>query len=325
MIWSGVVIIIISLLFAAFFSGIEIGVISISKIKLLRKLKQARPGAKITKKLLGNLERLLGTTLVGTNIAIVIASTLLTGLLYRNYPDSAEYFSLIILTPIVLIFCEAIPKAMFREYKNSMTIELSPILNLFYYIFYPIVVIINFFSHLLIRIMGGKQIKKNPYISRDELKIIALESYKGKEGEALRQIAGRIFYFGEKTAEEIMLPLNEIVMLEKTQTVKELREIFEKIKLSRYPVYSRKIDNLIGYINIKDILAVGNNKRISSFMRKVLLVEKDLHLEKLLTLFRKGAEQLVFVKENNSILGMITLEDVLEELVGEIKDEYEPE
>ena len=322
-IWITIIIIVITLILQAFFSGIEIGIISISKIKLLKDVKKKRKGARIIQRLLQKPERLLGTTLVGTNISIVVSSSLLTGLLYEKYPDLAEYISLLILTPLSLIFCEAIPKAIFREYKNSITVFLAPILEIGYYIFYPIVEFVTFISKMVIRIIGGKKVEKSPYITREELQIITLESYPGKEDEALRKIARRIFYFGEKTAGNIMIDLDDIIALEKTQTIKELRDTFEKVKFSKYPIYSRKPDNLIGFVNIRDILDVGDNKRISGFIREVLIVDKNTGLEELLSIFKKGVEQVAFVKGDESIIGMISLEDVLEELVGDIKDEYE--
>ncbi len=320
-----VIIILISLLLQAFFSGIEIGIISISKIKLLKKIKQGSNGAVIINKLLHKPENLLGTTLIGTNISIVISSSLLTGLLYKHFPHFAEYLSLIILTPLILIFCEAIPKAVFREYKNSITVSLAPLLQISYYIFYPIVFLVTGLSKILIRIIQGSKVESNPFITRDELKIITIESYPGTGDEALRKIARRIFYFGEKNAKSIMLDLNNAAMIEKTQTVGELKELFSRVRFSKYPVYSRKKENIIGFINIKDVLAVGDNKRVSGFIRDAHRVNEDIGLEDLLTIFRRGAEQMVLVykEDNEEITGILTLEDVLEELVGDIKDEYE--
>ena len=288
-------------------------------------MKRNLKGAHIINKLLQKPENLLGTTLVGTNISIVIASSLLTGLFYKNFPSYAEYLSLLILTPIILIFGEAIPKALFYQYRDRITITLASLLQISYYLFFPLVFLSTGISKIMIRIFRGGKIESNPYITRDELKIITIESYPGAGDDALRKIARRIFYFGEKNAKSIMLDLDNVVMIEKTQTVKELKEVYAKVKFSKYPVYSRKKDNLIGFINIKDILAVGDNKRVSSFIRNPIRVDEKYGLEELLTIFRRGAEQMVFVyeKDADDISGILTLEDVLEELVGEIKDEYE--
>lgn len=318
-----IIIISFSLIMQAFFSGIELGIISISRIKLLHKINQGSRGAKVTKDLLSFPDKLLGTTLVGTNIAIVISSTLVTGLLYDRFPKSAEYLSLLVLTPLMLIFCEAIPKALFREYKDNITIHFAFLLKLAYFIFYPVVIIVTFISNALIKLFGGKKVKKSPFITRDELKIITLESYPGKEEEVMRKIARRIFHFGEKTAGSIMLSLNEMVMFEKTQPIKELKHIFKQVKFSKYPVYSRKPENIVGFVYIKDILAIGSNKRIAGFMREPEYVEANMGLEDILERFRKGGDQMVFVKEGDRVVGVITLEDVLEELVGDIKDEYD--
>lgn len=319
----GLIVIGFTLISSAFFSGIETGVISISKIKLLKKLKAGNKGAKIINDLILKSEKLLGTTLVGTNISIVIASTILTGIIYEHSPDYAQYLSFLILTPIILLVCEAIPKAVFREYRNSLTLKLALVLQVSFIIFYPIVILVSFISNLLIVVLGGKKVDKSPYITREELKIITVESYRGEEDEGLRKIARRIFYFGEKTAGNIMLELEDLAMFEKTQTIGELKEKFKQGKFSKYPVYSRKPENMVGFVYVRDILAVGDNKRISGYIREADTVDKDTGLEELLTHFKRGAAQLVFVADGEKILGMITMEDVLEELFGDIKDEYD--
>ena len=280
----------------------------------------------MTLKLLKNREQLLATTLCGTNLSVITNSILITSLFLHYLGERGGIYAIIILAPLLLIFGEIIPKTLFQQHATTIAPWVSYPVWLASYLFYPIVALMTKLTHLIFFLVGSKKSGETPFVTREELRLILKMSKKGSD-LTTREVTmiNRLFDFSHTLVKEAMIPLIEVAAVENTAAVKDAIAIISKKGYSRLPVYHERIDNIIGIINSFDLLdAPGNGQSIKPLIHTVPYVPESKPIDELLIEMQKKRNHLaIAVDEYGGTVGIITLEDILEEIVGEIKDEYD--
>ncbi len=310
----------------AFFSGSEIALIATNPQKIRQSPKATPARIRRTLDLLKNRERILATTLCGTNLSVVTNTVLITSFLLSQLGESGEVYAVIILTPFLLIFGEIIPKTLFQQHATAIALRVSYPIWLASYLFYPIVFLVGKVTHFIFFITGAKESKDIPFVTREELRLIVRMSKKDSDltPEEVTMI-DRLFDFSHTTVKEAMIPLIEIAAVKDTATVKEVIAVINTEGHSRLPVYRERIDNMVGVINSFDLLdSSSSDEPIRSLIRSAPYVPGVKPVGDLLIEMQKQGNHLALVvDEYGGTVGIITIEDILEEIVGEIQDEYD--
>ena len=316
------VFVLVALIAEAFFSGSEIAFISASRPKLYKKAKENLPNALLAKFLIAKPERLFSTTVVGTNLCINLISTVVTLFTIQHYGLNKGWMSAVFLTPLILIFGEFIPKFVARAKADDLVLRLAKPLTFASYVLYPLTKIFGFYAEFL-RSLLGESSEKSFFLSREEIKA-ALPTSRGSDvTQAERRLISRILNFNQMTVKETFRPLIEVIAIEQEQTLADAVRLFGESGHSRMPVYEERVDKIVGVIQGFDCLkAQYLNQPIKRAMRPPLFVPESKPVDELLNELKIHPMAIV-VNEFGGAEGIITMEDVMEEVVGEIEDEYD--
>ncbi|MHB1646254.1 MAG: HlyC/CorC family transporter [Candidatus Acididesulfobacter diazotrophicus] len=320
------IIIIIAIFFEGFFAGSEIGIISYDKIKIKHIEIQGNKLAGFLIKKTKNPENTFATTLIGNNISNTTATIIATTALFEYVHKWTPFVVAILLTPFMIIFGEIIPKMVYRKYANTLMLKSIPFIVFFSILFYPINLIFIGLSKILNIIFKGKS--KKVFLTKDELiKVLTISGNIGELKNYEKKIIKRIFEFGKKTAKDIMIPLINIVAIEESTSLIEAHEIILESNYSRIPVFKDRVDNILGIAFAFDIYnKENNNKIIKDIAKPVLFIPETLNISVLMVRMQKSHQQAsIVVDEYGGAAGLITFEDILEEIVGEIRDETDEE
>jgi putative hemolysin len=318
----------VTLLMSAFFSGIETGAISLSRVHLKQKEEKGDKRARIMAALLRKPERLLTTVLLGNNLVNVTATVIFLLLAGRLWGlQRAELLTPLLLTPLILIFGEILPKAVFRHKADSLSLAFAGTLRAAIIVLGPVVKILMQVTRRLTRFIGGPE-KRSAFIGREDIRLMFIE---GAESGAIekdeRELIKGVIDFGTSTVREIMVPRIDIVAVRDDASLEEVCEVVEKSGHSRLPVYHEKIDDIIGIIYVFDIMRSGKlpeGKALRDFIRPVAFIPESKKVHDLLhELRRKQMFMAIVVDEYGGTGGLVTLEDLVEEIFGEIHDEYD--
>ncbi len=311
------------LVLEGFFSGSEIGVVSADQIKLRHDAAKGSRGAKLALEMLKKPEWLLSTTLVGTNIAVVSNTTIATVWMIELFGEQNSWFAIALVAPLIWIFGEIVPKSIFQQQANTITPRVIFILRLASYLFYPILVIFTLITRLFTWTFG-QQIQ-NPFILREEiLTMLQMPAAEGDIQAVEKTMIQRIFSFSETTAYEVMIPLIDLVAVEQGSTSGKVVDLAHQKAHNRLPVYADRVDNVVGVINALELLDVEAHKPIKPYIRDVRYVTPSKNISELLIDLRKDGDTVaVVVDEFGGAEGLVTMEDIMEEIVEKMEDEYD--
>lgn len=318
------IVIIVALLFSAFFSGMELAFVSSNKLLLEIDKKQNRAYNHIASTFLRHPAQYITTILVGNNIALVFYSLFMSRLLY---PDGGGNYLVEtgVSTAIIIFTAEFLPKAVVRTAPNTYLRIFAVPVYLFYLLFYPIAVAATWLSKLLLRILG---VKVGSDSFGGEFGKVDLQSLVTKEieTEAPTDNEIKIFQnaldFSELKLRDCMIPRVEIAAVEKGDSVEALKELFVKTKFSRIPVYSGTVDNIVGYASSRQLFE--NPASVADMLREPIYMPESAPVQRLLSEFIRSRRSLaIVIDEFGSTAGMVTTEDILEEIFGEIDDEHD--
>jgi Mg2+/Co2+ transporter CorB len=324
------IILILLLVLSAFFSGSETALMSINRYKLKHRVKKNEIAAIRVDYLLNNPDKTLGLILLLNNFVNILASAITTIIAIEIYGDKGVAIAAGFLTFIILVFSEVTPKTFASHYSDKIAYKIS---FFFYYglmIFNPIVKFINFFSKLLLTIFGVEKRKtQHDDLSNEEIKTIIQESSK-KITENYEEMIINLLDLQKVTVEHAMIPKNDIEGIDITQNDNLINAKLVDVNHTRLPVYSGSLNNLIGFINKKHVPAlIKENNRVKTEELKKCLSEpyyipEDTSLLSQLIIFKKERRRIgCVVDEYGDIKGMLTLDDILEEIVGEYATVYE--
>ena len=308
-----------------FFSGSEIGVVSADRMKLRHQAAKGSEGAKLALAMLKKPEWLLSTTLVGTNIAVVTNTTMATALMLELFGPGSSWLAIVLVAPLIWVFGEIVPKSIFQQRADQLTPRVIFVLKFCSYLFYPILVVFSFLARMLGRLFGGKSDGKNPFTLREEIQTMMQMSATEGDIEPIEQdMIRRLFNFGETTAHEVMMPLIDVAMIEGSVNCRQARRVAIEHSHARIPVYQERVDQVIGVLDTLELLGVSGDEPIGPYVKQVSYVPAGKRIQDLLLDMRKTREQLaVVVDEFGGAEGIVSIEDILEEVVEDIQDEYD--
>ncbi len=308
----------------AFFSGSEIGVVSADRMKLRHEAAQGSRGARLAMKMLDKPEWLLSTTLVGTNIAVVTNTTMATALVIQLFGEQYAWLAIVIVAPLIWIFGEIVSKSVFQQRADAITPKIIFVLSGASYLFYPILAVFSVLTRFLAKILGDSE-ARNPFTLREEISMMMdMSAAEGDIAPIERRMIRQVFNFSETTAGDIMVPLIDVVGVPRDGTCGEARRLAVAHAHKRLPVYDRRIDRIVGALNVLDTLGEAPEQPFETFMRQAHCVPATTGIEPLLSGFRKGAGIMaVVVDEYGGAEGIVMLEDILEVIVGELEDEFD--
>ena len=327
---SSGIIIFICLLLSAFFSGMEIAFVSANKLKVELDKQSGRAYSRLLDGVLQSPAKFIATMLVGNNIALVVYGVMMAKLLEPNieqYTQSGFVVLLaqtIISTLIILLTAEFLPKAFFRINPNQFLKFFALPLFLFYYLLWPIVRITIFMSKIGLRIIGAPLQEEDSVFRKVDLEEYLKSSSKHEQEDVEVQMLQNALDFSGVKVRECMVPRTEIVAVELSQSIEYLAKVFVKTKLSKVLIFRENIDHIIGYAHSLEMFK--NPTSIRSILLPIPIVPESMLANELMELFTKERKAVaVVVDEFGGTSGIVTIEDVMEEIFGEIEDEHDEE
>ncbi|MFQ6672578.1 MAG: hemolysin family protein, partial [Candidatus Tectimicrobiota bacterium] len=306
-----------------FFSGSEIAIISANRIRLRHRAKNGDARAQRLLDLLEVPDQLLATTLVGTNISVVVATTLATVALIHLFGTRGELYALVLMVPLALLFGEIVPKTLFQENADRVAPLVIRPLSWAMVCFRPVIAIVSGLTRVLVE---GRKEHRSPFVTKEEIESLLRSTERGVDLEVDEQrMIRRIFEFGDTPVKEVMVPLVNLVAVDVGATPETVVAKVIESGFSRIPVYRDEIYDIIGLTNAFDLLTLPEEvTTIEGIIRPVHYVPEAKRKDDLLReLQQKKLQMAVVVDEYGGAAGIATIEDLLEEIVGEIHDEYD--
>ena len=324
-----IVVLVILLIGSGFFSASETALMSLSRIKIRHMEEDGVRGAKLVGALIEDSNRLLTSILIGNNIVNIAATSISTSLFISLWGQQGVAAATALMTVLVLIFGEITPKTISANNPEKVSVVVSKPINFFVIILKPIVFIFNIVTSIIFKIFGVDGDGVKPFITEEELKTMVNVSHEeGLLEMEEREIINNVFEFGDMQAKEAMVQRLDIVAIDTENSYDEIIELFKTEKLSRMPVYEETIDDIIGILNIKDVIFLSDeeiaNFDIKKYLRDPFFTYEFKKITQLLEEMKKDKSQMaIVVDEYGGTAGLITIEDLVEVIVGDIDDEYD--
>ena len=329
--WLQLIILIVALILCAMASAAETALTSVSRITLKNKVEEGDQKAIQIERLISQPNVFLSTILVVNSVAVIVASSMATVLALRFSPNYGELIATILISLVVLIFCEITPKT--AAVQNPMRWAralVNPVRGAAWFL-HPVVWLLTSITNTLVRLLGGRIKHRGPFVTEEELRLlVSVGEEEGVLEEEETEMINSIFEFADTTVREVMIPRIDMVTLESDATVDEAVEVALQGGFSRIPVYEETIDNIIGVLYTKDMLRQlregHNSSPIRDLVRPAYFVPETKKLDDLLRELRqRRIHMVIIVDEYGSVSGLVTIEDLVEEIVGDIRDEYDRE
>ena len=321
-----IIIIIILLLLSAFFSSAETAFTMVNKIRIRSLIEDGNKRAITVGKIIDNSGKMLRAILIGNNIVNISASALMTSLTIRLWGSYATGIATGVMTVLVLIFGEITPKTTATIYAEKFALVYAPVVYFIMFIFTPVIFIIDMLSGVILKLIHVDANNKHNKITEEELRTFVQVSHEDGVIESNeKKIINNLFDFGDTEAKDVMIPRIDMTLADVNTGYDDIIELFRETKYTRIPIYEGNPDNVIGILNIKDlILSQHNDFNIRSIMRKPFFTYEHKNTSELFNVMQRSSHSIsIVLDEYGSTAGMITTEDLLEEIVGEIRDEYD--
>lgn len=321
------VVLVILLVLSAFFSSAETSMTTVNKIKIMSLADEGSKKASTLLKVIGDSPKMLSTILVGNNIVNLSASSLATTLSMKLWGNAGVGIATGILTLLILIFGEISPKNLATIYADKIALTYAGVIWFLMRILTPVIFLVNVLANLFLKVLHVDPSAKMNSMTEHELRTIVDVSHEDGVIESdERQMIYNVFDFGDSQAKDIMVPRVEMVSIDINGTYDEIIQVFKEEKFTRLPVYEDSPDNVIGVINIKDLLFYDSPQafHIRDILREPYFTYEYKKTSELMVEMRQDSINFTIVlDEYGATVGLITLEDLLEEIVGEIRDEYD--
>lgn len=324
-----IAILLVSVICVAFFSSSEAALISVSKIRLRSLAEKGDRRAQAALRVTANHDRLFATILLTENTFIILASSVGAALALRLLGEGGQYIAAIVMTIVLVTFGEITPKTFAANAERMALIEgrlIEVVIKIMTVPVWLLTRVTNFF----VRALGGRYAQRPPLVTTDELRMwIDIGGKEGAVRETERAMLQNVFELRDRRVHEVMIPRNQIVALEQGQTVREFLTQFAESKHARFPVYRGDLDNIVGFLSVKDVLLwlarspEVMDKPVGSIMRTPPLVvpETKLVSELFAEMRNKQVQMAIILDEYGGTAGLVTLEELVEEIVGQLSDE----
>ncbi len=300
---------------------------SLSKIRIRHMVEDGVKGAKLVEKLTEDPNKLLGSILVGNNVVNIGASALATSVAMKAFDESGVGIATAIMTILVLIFGEITPKSIAKQRSEGVALKVSGIVNIFVKTLRPFVAIFTFISSFILKLFGADLNKNQPFITQEELKtMVDVGEEEGVLEEEEKEMIFNVFEFGDIQVKDVMVQRVDIVALGLDSTYDDVIDIIKEEQFSRIPVYNDSIDDIIGIMYVKDLILLNNkdNFKVQDCIREAYYTFEFKKVTELFKEMKKSRNHMaVVLDEYGGTVGIVTIEDLLEEIVGEIEDEYD--
>ena len=322
---ASVAVIIVAVLLTAFMAGSETAVVSCSKVRLHTRARAGQWRARILERLINSPEHFFSIVLVATNLAVVVCTVMATDLAIARFGPSGALIATAVLVPVLLIFGEVIPKSVFLYHADRVSTVIAPVLQLLAYILWPLVTPATLLVRVILRAAGARGKRFNILSTREELVYLYRT---GKKEGALehreRLIIDRVFRFESVRAMDLMIPMERVVSIPVTASVDEVIAVANKHTYSRFPIVSPADGRIVGIISLFDLLGLDGGEKLAAVMHKPLLTKDTETAERLLITMKDEAMHMaVVVGERGEARGIVTLETILENIIGDIDTDYQ--
>jgi len=316
------------LVLSAFFSSSETAFLSVNPYTLEYLDSKGSTRARLIRKMLARLSELLSTILIGNTLVNVAAASIATSILVRlsSDPNQAVILATLATTLLVLIFGEITPKTIAAYRPMPLASFYVYPVRIFYYLFYPLTRLFSLLTNLFLPREERRRQPRAHHLSDEEIKMVISSGARGLSRFRKKMLAG-VLDLSRRPVKEIMIPRTQVRALEVNLPLPEVLRIVQECGFSRYPVYRNTIDNIVGLVHVKDILPLMPSPgefNLSRLLRRPLFVPELASIEKVLLQMQEGAVHLALVvDEFSNFEGIVTLEDIMEEIIGDIRDEYD--
>ncbi len=332
MVISTTLIVVLVALFAisAFFSASETALIALNKVRLRHMIEKKRPGAHRIYRILSRMDRLIATILVGNNLANTAIAAISTTILVQFFgTGEGLVYSTLIITLFLVIFGDLIPKIFATNHPESVAFFARHLVSFMIYVMTPLTNVLTWISSGVIRMMGGNPHHRSPLVTEEEIKMmVQIGKEEGYYGDTERKMLDRIFHFDEIDVRDVMTPLDQMAAVEINMEEAEIERVFLEEGHNRIPVYQKEKAHIIGIIYVRDLLYLFKNSELihlNDLMSTPYFILPTQKASELLKEFLKKKIQIAIVRDPKSqeAVGLVTLEDLLEEIVGEIEEEID--
>ena len=326
-----IIVLVILLIGSSFFSASETALMSLSKIRIRHMQDEGIKGAKLVASLIDDPNKLLTSILIGNNVVNIAATSISTSLFIALIGPQGVAVATFIMTILVLLFGEITPKTIAANSSEKVSILVSKPIKVIIFLLTPLVWVFNLITGVIFKILGVDNKNNQPYITEEELKTMLNVSHEeGVLEIEERQIINNVFQFGDMQAKEAMVQRLDMVVINIEDSYDEIIDMFKNEKLSRMPVYNESIDDIIGILNIKDVIFLTDeeikNFDINKYIREPFFTYEFKKITQLLEEMKIEKTQMaIVVDEYGGTSGLITIEDLVEVIVGDIEDEYDEE
>lgn len=326
-----VVFLVFLILLSALFSASETALMSLNKIKIKQLIEDEVKGAKEIEKLTENPSEILSTILICNNIVNILASSISTVIFIDIFIDFgtgvATSISTLVLTVVILIFGEITPKTIAVLKAEKLAFILYRPLKIILLLLKPLVFIFSKVSGIIMKLFGIKDQGINANITEEEIKsIVSFSQESGVLEVEDKDLIYNVFEFGDRRVKDVMIPRVDMITLSRNSTYDEIVSLFKTERFSRVPVYKDNIDNIIGVINIKDLFFIDKEDDfvIDKYIREIYSTHEHKKIRDLFNEMKKDRNHMSIIRdEYGGTIGLVTIEDLIEEIVGDIEDEYD--
>ena len=325
------VILVILIALSSFFSAAETVLMSLNKIRIRHLVDENIKGAKLLEKLTNAPNKLLGSILIGNNIVNIGASALASSLAMKLFGDSGVALATGVMTVLVLIFGEITPKTIAKQKSEQISLRIIKIINIVVKVLTPLVFVFTQISQVFIKLLGAEPDVNESFITQEELKtMVGVSEEEGVLEEEEKEMIFNVFEFGDLQVKDVMIQRVDIVAVNVDVTYDEILDVIKQEQFSRIPVYNETIDDIVGVLNIKDLLFISDEDKknfdIKKFMRDPFYTFEFKKVMELFAEMKKSRNHIsIVLDEYGGTVGIATIEDLVEEVVGEIEDEYDQE
>ena len=327
--WIELLIIVVSLVLAALAASAETSLTSISRVRLRQLVEQKVPQAILIERLHRDPNSYLSTILIVNTVAIIVASSAATLLAIRLYQDRvADWLVSLVLSLVVLVLCEITPKTLSLQRAERVALRIVRLVAAATWLFRPVVYVLGGLTRLILLIIGGKRQVRGPFVTEEELKLlVSVGEEEGVIEEEEREMIHGIFEMGDMRVRELMVPRTDLVAIEVREPVERAVDLVTKHGHTRIPAYEINLDHIVGVLYAKDLLRAvvrGEPKTLREIARKPYFTPESNKVQDVLRDLRKNRVHMaIVVDEYGGTAGAVTIEDILEEIVGPIQDEYD--
>ena len=326
--WIELIVIIVGVMGSAFFSSSETALTSLNVFKIRQMEENRVENSSLVRKLTDDIGKVLTSILIGNNIVNIATTTVATIFFTDLFGPSGAIISTIVLTLTILIFGEVTPKNIASSSSEKVALKVAKPIKFFDFILKPMSFFLQAITNFLTRLLIGENTKKGDLVTEEDLKtIVDVSEEQGVINDQESEIINNVFEFGDSDVEDIMTARTNMEAIAVDMEDRELKDFLKNCKHSRIPVYGKSIDNIIGILHMKDIVAfIAEDKalNIEEMVRPAFYVYDNMHIFDLFKSMRgENVSLAIVIDEYGGTSGIVTIEDIVEELVGEIEDEYD--